>query len=179
MNKHILIAAVLTAFLSGCQTTSRDVPITKLPSNTASPQEISDALTIDTLGGDEIVEQLEEAPVFDDVWERIRYQLSIEVPQNRPVVAERNYYARHQAYMDRIAKRAEPYLYYIVEEVEKRKMPMEIALLPIVESAFDPYGYSHRSASGIWQFMPQTGKRFGLKQNWWYDANALASQARG
>ena len=93
MNKHILIAAVLTAFLSGCQTTSRDVPITKLPSNTASPQEISDALTIDTLGGDEIVEQLEEAPVFDDVWERIRYQLSIEVPQNRPVVAERNYYA--------------------------------------------------------------------------------------
>ncbi|QFU05277.1 Membrane-bound lytic murein transglycosylase D precursor [Pseudoalteromonas sp. THAF3] len=169
MNKHILIAAVLSTFLSGCQTISRDVPITKLPSNTASPQEISDALTIDTLGGDEVVEQLEEAPVFDDVWERIRYQLSIEVPQNRPVVAERNYYARHQAYMDRIAKRAEPYLYYIVEEVEKRKMPMEIALLPIVESAFDPYGYSHRSASGIWQFMPQTGKRFGLKQNWWYD----------
>ena len=114
-------------------------------------------------------EQPEVVPVFDDVWQRIRYQLSIEVPQNRPVVAERNYYQRHQAYLDRIAKRAEPYLHYIVEEVEKRNMPVEIALLPIVESAFDPFGYSHRSASGIWQFMPQTGERFNLKQNWWYD----------
>ena len=57
----------------------------------------------------------------------------------------------------------------IVEEVEKREMPIEIALLPIVESAFDPFGYSNRSASGIWQFMPATGERFDLKQNWWYD----------
>ncbi|MEM0514603.1 LysM peptidoglycan-binding domain-containing protein [Pseudoalteromonas sp. YIC-827] len=170
MNKITYSLALLLALLTGC-TATETTPVAQLPDNGASPQEISEALTLDLLDdGQELEADSEEpVPVFDDVWERIRFQLSIDIPQNRPVVTERNYYARHQAYLDRISKRAEPYLYYIVEEVEKRQMPIEIALLPIVESAFDPYGYSHRSASGIWQFMPQTGKRFGLKQNWWYD----------
>lgn len=141
---------------------------TEQPLNGATPNDISEALTIDA-HYKQVNEQKQQAPVFDDVWERIRYQLSIEVPQNRPVVTERNYYGKHQAYLDRISKRAAPYLHYIVEEIEKREMPVEIALLPIVESAFDPFGYSNRSASGIWQFMPQTGERFDLKQNWWYD----------
>lgn len=161
--------------LSGCQTltsTQSDDAIANQARQSqlegASPSEISEALMINAQYLQ--VNEVDEAPpVFDDVWERIRYQLSIDVPQNRPVVAERNYYAKHQAYLDRISKRAEPYLHFIVEEVEKRNMPIEIALLPIVESAFDPFGYSNRSASGIWQFMPQTGERFDLKQNWWYD----------
>ncbi|CAM4307346.1 lytic transglycosylase [Pseudoalteromonas byunsanensis] len=169
MNK-LSISIVLTALLSsGCQTLTavdKNTEETVSQLNSASPAEISDTLYSAI---QEQIEADEPPPVFDDVWERIRYQLSIDVPQNRPVVAERNYYQRHQAYLDRIAKRAEPYLYFIVEEVEKRQMPIEIALLPIVESAFDPFGYSHRSASGIWQFMPQTGERFNLKQNWWYD----------
>ena len=174
MNKSPLVLA-LALVLSGCQTltsTSSDDAIanqaTQPQLEGASPNDISEALMINAQ-----YHQLNDVdaapPVFDDVWERIRYQLSIEVPQNRPVVTERNYYAKHQAYLDRISKRAEPYLHFIVEEVEKRNMPIEIALLPIVESAFDPFGYSNRSASGIWQFMPQTGERFDLKQNWWYD----------
>ncbi|CAH9063927.1 Membrane-bound lytic murein transglycosylase D [Pseudoalteromonas holothuriae] len=169
MNK-LSISLLLIALLStGCQT----IPDVTKPTepvvsrlNHASPAQISDTL-LNAIH--EPIEADEPPPVFDDVWERIRYQLSINVPQNRPVVSERNYYQRHQAYLDRISKRAEPYLYFIVEEVEKRQMPIEIALLPIVESAFDPFGYSHRSASGIWQFMPKTGERFNLKQNWWYD----------
>ncbi|MBQ4848151.1 LysM peptidoglycan-binding domain-containing protein [Pseudoalteromonas sp. MMG005] len=163
------ILIVLVALLSGCQTltsTTEQRVEAQVLDNAASPHEISETL-LSAIHAP--IEVDEPPPVFDDVWERIRYQLSIEVPQNRPVVAERNYYQRHQRYMDRISKRAEPYLYFIVEEVEKREMPIEIALLPIVESAFDPFGYSHRSASGIWQFMPQTGERFNLKQNWWYD----------
>ena len=88
--------------------------------NGASPHDISEALMINAQY--QQVNDLDDAPpVFDDVWERIRYQLSIEVPQNRPVVTERNYYAKHQAYLDRISKRAEPYLHFIVEEVEKRE----------------------------------------------------------
>ncbi|MGO2130814.1 MAG: LysM peptidoglycan-binding domain-containing protein [Pseudoalteromonas prydzensis] len=174
MNKSPLVLA-LALVLSGCQTltsTQSDDAIAKQATQSqlegASPNDISEALMINAQYHQ--VNDVDEAPpVFDDVWERIRYQLSIEVPQNRPVVAERNYYAKHQAYLDRISKRAEPYLHFIVEEVEKRNMPIEIALLPIVESAFDPFGYSNRSASGIWQFMPQTGERFDLKQNWWYD----------
>ena len=169
MNKSFIILITLSVLLSGCQSLSTapepNAPASLL-NNTASPSEISETLFSAI---QEPIEVDEPPPVFDDVWERIRYQLSIPVPQNRPVVAERNYYQRHQKYMDRISKRAEPYLYFIVEEVEKRKMPIEIALLPIVESAFDPFGYSHRSASGIWQFMPQTGERFNLRQNWWYD----------
>ena len=173
MNKSPLILTLALA-LSGCQTLTTlesDPQIANQANNKlegASPNDINNALMVNAqyqqLDSDE-----QDAPVFDDVWERIRYQLSINVPQNRPVVTERNYYAKHQRYLDRISKRAEPYLHFIVEEVEKREMPIEIALLPIVESAFDPFGYSHRTASGIWQFMPQTGERFDLKQNWWYD----------
>lgn len=171
MKKSSFILA-LAMTLSGCQTlTTLNTDSQEQTNNQlegASPNDISAALMMNAkyqqLSDDE-----EAAPVFNDVWQRIRYQLSIEIPQNRPVVAERNYYARHQSYLDRISKRAAPYLHFIVEEIEKREMPIEIALLPIVESAFDPYGYSHRTASGIWQFMPQTGKRFDLKQNWWYD----------
>ena len=171
MNKSPLLL-VLVMTLSGCQTLttlntdSQNQALDQLEG--ASPNDISTALMMNAQY-QQVNDIEEEAPVFDDVWERIRYQLSIDIPQNRPVVAERNYYARHQAYLDRISKRAEPYLHFIVEEIEKREMPIEIALLPIVESAFDPYGYSHRTASGIWQFMPATGERFDLKQNWWYD----------
>jgi membrane-bound lytic murein transglycosylase D len=110
-----------------------------------------------------------DAAELEDLWQRIQFQLTFNVPQTRPIVEQRNYYSSHQAYLDRVAGRAQPFLYYIVQEIEKRNMPLELALLPIVESAFDPFAYSHAAASGMWQFMPTTGKRFGLKQNFWYD----------
>ena len=171
MKKSVSLVLLLS-LLAGCQSILDNPNEQTESTNTISNEELASPLDISEALANSITEPEEAnepAPVFDDVWERIRYQLSIPVPQNRPVVAERNYYQRHQKYLDRISKRAEPYLYFIVEEVEKRQIPIEIALLPIVESAFDPFGYSHRSASGIWQFMPQTGERFNLHQNWWYD----------
>jgi len=105
----------------------------------------------------------------NDVWQRIREQLTFDVPENNRIVAQRNWYVKHPNYLTRVAKRAEPFLYYIVEELEKNNVPIELALLPIVESAFDPFAYSHGRASGMWQFVPGTGTRFGMKQNWWYD----------
>ncbi|TCI05472.1 LysM peptidoglycan-binding domain-containing protein [Corallincola luteus] len=108
-------------------------------------------------------------PTYDDLWLRIADQLHIEVPDNKRVTSQRNWYKKHPSYMDRVAKRADPYLFLIVEKIEQRGLPLELALLPIVESAFDPFAYSHGRASGIWQFIPGTGKRFGLDQNWWYD----------
>ena len=173
MNKSPLLLVLVLA-LSGCQTLTNENTDSQAATQAnkqlggASPHDISNAL-MSSAKYQHAKDADAEAPIFDDVWERIRYQLAIEVPQNRPVVTERNYYAKHQSYLNRISKRAEPYLHFIVEEIEKREMPIEIALLPIVESAFDPFGYSHRTASGIWQFMPQTGERFDLKQNWWYD----------
>jgi membrane-bound lytic murein transglycosylase D len=81
--------------------------------------------------------------------------------------------------MSRVSKRAEPFLYYITEELEKAGMPAELALLPIVESAFDPFAYSHGRAAGMWQFIPSTGKNYGMKQTWWYDGrrDVIASTA--
>lgn len=79
------------------------------------------------------------------------------------------WYARKPDYVERMTERGKRYLYFIVEEVEKRGMPMEIALLPMIESAFNPGAYSTARASGIWQFIPSTGKHFGMEQNWWYD----------
>lgn len=105
----------------------------------------------------------------DDVWQRIRSKLTFDVPENNRVALQRDWFVKHPNYLDRVAKRAEPFLYYIVEELEKNNVPVELALLPIVESAFDPFAYSHGRASGMWQFVPDTGTRFGMKQNWWYD----------
>ncbi len=105
----------------------------------------------------------------DDLWQRIRDSFVIEDIEHRRIQQQLDWYVRHPAYMQRVAERARPYLYYIVETLESHNIPSEIALLPIVESAFQPFAYSHGRASGIWQFIPATGKRYGLKQDWWYD----------
>ncbi|MER2490445.1 lytic transglycosylase [Catenovulum sediminis] len=111
----------------------------------------------------------EHQVVYGDIWKRIQSQLHLPIAENRRLKIQRAWYANHPEYLNRVAKRAEPFLYYIVEEIEKRELPMELALLPIVESAFDPFAYSHGRASGLWQFVPGTAERFGLAQNWWYD----------
>ncbi len=97
--------------------------------------------------------------------------------KNSRIDSDVAWYARHQGYLDRVAERAEPYLHLVVEAIEKRDMPAEIALLPVVESAFQPFAYSHGRAAGLWQFVPGTGRRFGLKQNWWYDGRRDVAEA--
>ncbi|HKJ76598.1 MAG TPA: LysM peptidoglycan-binding domain-containing protein, partial [Gammaproteobacteria bacterium] len=103
------------------------------------------------------------------LWDRIRGGFKLPAQDQRVIDERAAWYGRHQSYLDRVAERAHPYLYLIVEAVAERDMPMEIALLPVVESAFQPFAYSHGRAAGLWQFVPATGRRFGLKQNWWYD----------
>ncbi|SDG85242.1 transglycosylase SLT domain-containing protein [Nitrosomonas sp. Nm132] len=106
---------------------------------------------------------------LDDLWARIRSGFAVAGMRSQEVRHNENHFTRHQKYIDRIVERSRRYLFHIVEEVERRGMPTEIALIPIVESAFDPAAYSHRHASGLWQLIPSTGKAFGLEQNWWYD----------
>lgn len=79
------------------------------------------------------------------------------------------WFSARPQYVQDTVDRSRRYLYFIVEEVQKRNMPMEIALLPIVESAFNPHALSRSQASGMWQFIPSTGKLFGMEQNWWFD----------
>lgn len=109
------------------------------------------------------------SPYPTDLWQRIRSGFGMEGTDHERVQAELNYYKRHPAFMNRVADRAAPYLHYIVEEAARRDMPMEVALLPVVESAYQPFAYSHGRAAGIWQFIPGTGRYYGLQQTWWYD----------
>lgn len=104
-----------------------------------------------------------------DAWERVRNGFDLPDVEHKRIQQELNWFKRHPEYMKRVVERARPYLHYIIEMVEAAGIPSEIALLPIVESAFQPFAYSHGRAAGIWQFIPETGKRYGLKQNWWYD----------
>jgi len=104
-----------------------------------------------------------------DIWQRIRSQLTLQTIENRRVAAERTWYEKNPDYMVRVSTRAAPYLYHVVNEIERRGLPMEFALLPIMESAYDPFAYSHGRAAGLWQIIPGTGTELGLDQNWWYD----------
>jgi len=85
------------------------------------------------------------------------------------VQRQMTYYAARPEYLQRMFDRSRLYLFHIVQEIEKRGLPTELALLPMVESAFNPMAYSRSHASGLWQFIPGTGRRYDLKQNWWYD----------
>ncbi|MBK7363611.1 MAG: transglycosylase SLT domain-containing protein [Nitrosomonas sp.] len=104
-----------------------------------------------------------------DLWSRVRRGFSMPELHGYEVRQNENSYTRHQKFIDHIVEQSSRYLFHIVEEVERRKMPTEIALLPIIESAFNPVAYSHRHASGLWQFVPATGRAYGLEQNWWHD----------
>ncbi|MCP3869345.1 MAG: LysM peptidoglycan-binding domain-containing protein [Gammaproteobacteria bacterium] len=114
-------------------------------------------------------QSLETAAAVVDVWQRMRLGFRLSIPENRRVDRELHWYGSHARHLNRVQTRARPYLFFIVNEVEKRGLPGELALLPMVESAFRPTAYSPSRAAGIWQFMPSTGRMYGLKQTWWYD----------
>jgi membrane-bound lytic murein transglycosylase D len=104
-----------------------------------------------------------------DLLTRLPVGFRLPYRETRAVAQQFEWYLRNPEYLDRVFERARPYLPYITEQLEQRGLPLELALLPVVESAFDPFAYSHGQAAGLWQFIPATGRRFGLKQNWWYD----------
>ncbi len=109
----------------------------------------------------EVVEPVVTPQSQEDVWKRISMQLEMPAPDSKRVNYYRNWYLKHPQHLETVAKRAEPFLYLITEKVEERGIPLEIALLPIVESSFDQFAYSHGRAAGLWQFVPDTGRRFG------------------
>lgn len=111
-----------------------------------------------------------EVPMPDpDLWQRVRKGFLLD-PLESPLVAENEaWYSNRPDYIKRFVDRGSRYLHHIVEEVEKRNMPTEIALLPVVESAFNPHAYSRSKASGLWQFIPSTGRNYGLAQDYFTD----------
>jgi len=115
------------------------------------------------------IKQIDPTAGSQDVWQRVRQGFAIPDLNNDLVRKHVAYYKARPDYLQRIFDRSRLYLYHIVAEIERRGLPTELALLPMVESAFNPMAYSRAHASGLWQFIPGTGKRFELQQNWWYD----------
>ncbi|BDM64068.1 lytic transglycosylase [Shewanella sp. NFH-SH190041] len=144
------------ALLSGCQTLDSTQAHQPAPQVVVPPAPVPEA-------------PLPPPIIITDVWQRIRLEMNMPVPDKKLVKQYREWYIKHPAHLARVSERAAPFMYLITEELEKRNMPIELALLPIVESAFDPFAYSHGSASGLWQFTSPMAKYFGLKMNWWYD----------
>ena len=105
----------------------------------------------------------------DTVWERLLSLYSLPKIEHERIDREVSWYLNHPQALSTIQQRAEPYLHLILDEVEAKNIPGELALLPVVESAFQPNASSRVEASGLWQFMPGTGRMFGLQQNSWYD----------
>lgn len=105
-----------------------------------------------------------------DLWYDLRKQFQLANKTKHARVKQQiAWYVRHPKYLQRMLNQAAPYLYYIEHRVTTRNLPGELALVPIIESEYDPFTYSRVGASGLWQIMPETGSGFGLKQNWWYD----------
>ncbi|RUR07498.1 LysM peptidoglycan-binding domain-containing protein [Legionella sp. km772] len=105
-----------------------------------------------------------------DVWDVLRNEFSISHEVTRPEVQEQiRWLAAHPSYLNKVSRQSEPYIYHIVTQIKKRRLPGELALLPMIESAYDPFAYSGAGAAGLWQLMPKTGSELGLKQDWWFD----------
>jgi|SRR5680860_234975 len=105
-----------------------------------------------------------------DIWWRVREGFSFAPAEdNERVRYYETWYAKEPYYLRLVTERAAPYLYFILQEIERRALPTELVLLPVVESAYIPFAYSRSHAAGLWQFIPDTGLLYGLKQNWWYD----------
>jgi len=108
--------------------------------------------------------------IHPHVWERLVHSFALPDCSGHGIARSwAEWYAERPEYMARVFRRAQPWIHFIAEELEERELPGELALLPIVESAYDPFAYSRGAAVGAWQFIASTGRRYGLKQDWWYD----------
>ncbi|ELL0559373.1 LysM peptidoglycan-binding domain-containing protein [Vibrio vulnificus] len=161
--------------LSGCQSLQTESNTSATPETNASQAKSSQQTAKKVKSSDKTLKNVaSEQPVVtpqtqEDVWQRIAMQLSLEVPDHEKVDYYRTWYLKHPNHLKTVSQRATPFLYLITEKIEARDLPLELALLPVVESSFDPFAYSHGSAAGLWQFVPGTGKMYGLEQNFWYD----------
>jgi len=168
-NAILIIASML---LTGCQASRQGVKVPEQHAqslSSASQSEEAGQFTGDGraasggwLDGNDTVSQ-------QNLWNFIGDELKMKVPDNPRIREQRVKYLKNKSYLHDVTLRAEPYMYWITEQIKKRNMPMELVLLPIVESAFDPKATSSANAAGLWQIVPQTGRNYGLKQNQWYD----------
>jgi membrane-bound lytic murein transglycosylase D len=174
--KTVVLSVFLLLAVAGCASTT---PKTAQNQPETAPAKVTSSTSASVAGNESSILADVSQPAaggsdqarkdYPDIWSRIRAGYRIKSLDSPQVEKEIQWFANNPEYMQRMMDRAKLYLYYIVEEVDKRGMPMEIALLPAIESAYKPHAYSRARAVGLWQFMPATGRLYGLKANWWYD----------
>ena len=171
-----IISALSIPLLSGCESLNQQEspgPAEKTPAIVSAAKLDADvrrksSAASRTRADEAIVRITDKDP--DSIWPRLRSNFRMDLDhQDRRIQSQLTWYSSNQAYLDRTLERARRYLPYIIGALEARDMPGELALLPLVESAYDPFAYSQGRASGLWQFIPATGRAFGMSQNWWYD----------
>ncbi len=176
---RLIIIAALGTHLAGCSTLAAwfkpasSHPAVPPPSAASTVQVVHE----DIPSGNSIPRLTDRAGIgshdagrdIEDLWDRIRIGSRFSRVDRPEVRRAIDFYVNYREFIEGSADRGRPYLHYIVEELDRRQMPLDIALLPIVESAFQPHARSRRGAVGVWQFIPATGRRFGLERNDWYD----------
>ena len=166
---HLLVLGSLAVLAAGCSTTPSDPEYSSLPPAPHHPRRDQQAGPNGWVPPPFTAYEPQPAGEYPDLLNRVRSGYALPDVSHHAVDRELENYRSRPDYLDRIFRRGSRYLYYIVTELEKRGMPLELALLPVVESAFNPVAYSRSRASGLWQFIPSTGKHYGLEQNWWID----------
>jgi len=171
-SKKSLLTALCLLVLAGCATPSPKAPTDALPEPASTPPSAtpepgptadqSPAQASETA-------HLQNPELYPDIWSRMRAGFAMKPLKSPLVEVHERWFANNPEYMARMTERARIYLHHIVQEVEKRGLPTELALLPAIESAYQPYAYSRARAVGLWQFIAPTGRLYGLKMNWWYD----------
>ncbi len=155
------LALAVCLAITGCQSTGSRGPVSSdIAQAAAVPQE--------TLW---LNDKDSAAPTYTDIWERIRhgFKLQEHLDSNPRIEQQRLLFSSRPKSIELASERGSPYIHYIVEQLEERQMPLELALLPIIESAYNPFAYSPAQAVGLWQFIPSTGRHFNLQQTSWYD----------
>jgi membrane-bound lytic murein transglycosylase D len=156
------LALAICLAITGCQSTAQRAPTTSSgPSQSTMPVQETLWLT----------ESEPSEPNYSDVWDRIRHGFKLQeyLDSNPRIEQQRLLFSSHPRSIEIASERGSPYIHYIVEQLEERDMPLELALLPIIESAYNPFAYSPAQAVGLWQFIPSTGRHFNLQQTNWYD----------
>jgi LysM repeat protein/soluble lytic murein transglycosylase-like protein len=180
---HALVIAIAT-IMAGCsstpvQTNSHKIHGKKVSSvqRVKSAQDDLDLESADSM--EELLQATDMEAVegdrlavlrYGNLWKRIPvgFRMDLDVENSR-IGTQRNWFVSRQPYMDRLSARASRYIYYTVTEAERRGIPTELALLPVIESSYDPFASSNASAAGMWQFIPSTGRIYGLRQDQYYD----------
>ncbi|PCI74786.1 MAG: lytic transglycosylase [SAR86 cluster bacterium] len=169
-----IVISLLPLFLAACQN-SQQLESHDVESGTISSIEETTASPEPSLENSELANEASplatDADInYDDLWRRIRDGFQLNAHYSHPNVARYiQSYSTQQRYFDLLQNRSSPFLFEIVEEIDRRGLPLEFALLPMVESTYNPNAYSREHAVGLWQFVGATGSSFGLQQDWWFD----------